>query len=52
MQQRQNGKKQKAPSERSFTKGLASSGYSENVADKIWKWYNPPELKGSKLKKQ
>jgi hypothetical protein len=52
MQQRQNGKKQDAPSERSLKCVLANSGYSENTADKIWKWYNPPELNGSKPKKQ
>jgi len=52
MQQRQNGKKQNAPSERWLKRVLANSGYSEDIADKIWKWYNPPELKGSKLKKQ
>jgi hypothetical protein len=52
MQQRQNGKKQDAPSEGSLKRVLANSGYSEEIADKIWKWYNPPELNGSKLKKQ
>jgi hypothetical protein len=52
MLQRQNGKKQKAPSERSLKKVLANSGYSEDIADKIWKWYNPSELNGSKLQKQ
>jgi hypothetical protein len=52
MQPRQNGKKQNAPSERSLKRVLASSGYSEDVADKIWKWYNPPEPNASKPKKQ
>jgi hypothetical protein len=52
MQPRQNGKKQNAPSERSLKRGLASIGYSEDVADKIRKWYNPPELNTSKPKKQ
>jgi len=52
MLQRQNGKKQNAPSERSLKKGLANSGYFEDITDKIWKWYNPPELNGGKLKKQ
>ena len=41
MQPRQNGKKQNAISERSLKRVLADSGYSEDVADKIWKWYNP-----------
>ena len=36
--------KQNAASELSLKSVLASSGYSENVANKIWKWYNPPEL--------
>ena len=52
MQRRQNGKKQKAPSERSLKRVLANSGYSEDTADKIWKWYNPPDLNGKKTKKQ
>jgi hypothetical protein len=52
MLQRKNGKKREAPSERSLKRVLANSGYSEDIADKIWKWYNPPELKGGKLKKQ
>lgn len=47
---RENGKKQNAPSERSLKKGLANSGYSEDITDKIWKWYNPPELNNCKLK--
>jgi hypothetical protein len=50
MQHRQNGKKQNAPSESSLKKSLASSGYSDDVADKIWKWYNPPELNGTSQK--
>ena len=48
MQQRQNGKKQDEPLEGSLKRVLASSGYSEDIADKIWKWYNPPELNESK----
>ena len=48
----QNGKKQDAPSEGSLKRVLANSGFSEDIADKIWKWYNPPELNGSNLKKQ
>jgi hypothetical protein len=47
-----NDKKQIALPEPSLKKVLANSGYSKDIADKIWKWYNPPELKGSKLKKQ
>lgn len=35
-----NGKKQCSPSERSFKKVLANSGYSEAIADKICKCYN------------
>jgi uncharacterized protein YifE (UPF0438 family) len=50
MQQRQNGKKHNAPSERSLMSVLANSGYPENVAEKIWKLYNPPELNANKLK--
>ena len=44
-------KKQDASSEGSVKRVLANSGYSKNIADKIWKWYNPPEIKGNKLKK-
>ncbi|MGA3290166.1 MAG: hypothetical protein ABSD42_08020 [Candidatus Bathyarchaeia archaeon] len=51
MQQRQNDKKQDTPSERSLMRVLANSGHSEDIADKIWKWYNPPEINGSKPKK-
>jgi hypothetical protein len=50
MQQRQNGKKQDAPSEGSLKRVLANSGFSEDIADKIWKWYNPPELSGTRRK--
>ena len=50
MQKRQNGKKQNAPSERLIKRVLANSGYSEDIADKIWKWYNPPELNGTSQK--
>jgi hypothetical protein len=38
MQQRQHGKK-------ALKELLANSGYSENVTDKVWKWYNPPKKK-------
>lgn len=41
MQQENNRGRQRATSERSFKKVLGCSGYSGNVADKIWKWYNP-----------
>jgi hypothetical protein len=51
MQPRQNGKNQHTPSERSLKRELADSGFSENVADKIWKWYNPPDDL-NKFKKQ
>jgi hypothetical protein len=51
MFQRQNGKKQYAPSERSFKRGLANCGYSESIADKIWKYYHLQQLNGNKLKK-
>jgi hypothetical protein len=42
--QRENSKKQNAPSVQSLKKTLANSGYSENIADKIWKYYNLQEL--------
>jgi len=51
MQRRKNGKKQDVPSEGSLKRVLANSRYSEDIADKIWKWYNPPELNYSKPKK-
>jgi hypothetical protein len=38
-------KKQRDPSELILKNDLNNSGYSENVADKIWKWYNPIETK-------
>ena len=50
--QRKNGKKQKTPSEHSLKRVLANSGYPEDIADKIWKWYNPPEINGTKSKKE
>ena len=28
-----------------FKETLANSGYSENISDKVWKWYNPPKKK-------
>ena len=51
MRQPQNDKKKYTPSERSLKKTLDNSGYSNEIADKIWKWYNPIELKSSNLKK-
>ena len=36
-------KKRKTPLERSFKEGLVATGYSDPVADRIWKWYNPLE---------
>lgn len=41
MLQRQSAKKLHAPSEGSLKRVLADSGYSEETAYKIWKWYNP-----------
>ena len=35
--------KRKMPSERSFKKGIVAAGYSDPIANRIWKWYNPPE---------
>jgi hypothetical protein len=43
-------KNHEVPSEGTLKKVLANSGYTEDTADKIWKWYNPPELNGSKPK--
>jgi hypothetical protein len=40
MKQGQKSKKE----EGTLKKMLVNSGYSENVTDKIWKWYNPPEI--------
>jgi hypothetical protein len=48
---RRNDKKQDTPSERSLKRVLSNSGFSEPVADKISKWYNPPELNDSEHKK-
>ena len=48
LRQQQNGKKKYATSERSLKKTLATSGYSKDVADKIWKWFNPPESRVAK----
>ena len=44
MSQRQNGKRQHTPSERSFKKVLANFGYSEIIANKILKVYNLQKL--------
>jgi hypothetical protein len=43
MQQWRNSRKQNSPSELLLKEVLANAGYSENIADNIWKWYNPPE---------
>lgn len=45
MRQKTKGKPNIAPSERSFKRGLATSGISKNVSNKVWEWYNPPEIK-------
>ena len=50
--QRKQAKKQKTPSEHLLKRVLANSGYPEDIADKIWKWYNPPEVNGTKSKKK
>lgn len=44
MRQKTKGKQNIAPSERSFKSVLANSGLSKNVSNKVWDWYNPPEL--------
>jgi hypothetical protein len=33
-------RKHNSPSEYSFKKILADFGYSTDIADRIWKWYN------------
>jgi hypothetical protein len=50
MNQRQNGKKQNTPLERSFKRVLANSGYSDTLAEKIWEVYNLQEPNGNKPK--
>jgi hypothetical protein len=40
MQKHLRNKKPNALSQTSFKKKLSKSGYSENAADKIWKWYS------------
>ncbi|HKM59664.1 MAG TPA: hypothetical protein VJY36_02205 [Candidatus Bathyarchaeia archaeon] len=47
MQPQQSNKKPKQPSQRSFKTSLAKSGYSEDAADKIWKWYSTRIVKRS-----
>jgi hypothetical protein len=49
MSQRQNSKKQYASSESVFKKVLANSGYSETIADKIWKVYDLQETKKNSI---
>jgi hypothetical protein len=48
--QLQNDKKQNTPSEQSLKTDLVKSGYSEDIMDKIWKWYNPAKSKTSSIK--
>jgi cytochrome c553 len=48
--QLQNDKKHNTPSEQSLKMDLVKSGYSEDIMDKIWKWYNPAESKNSSIK--
>ena len=43
MQQKQNGKNEEAPEDCTLKKDLANSGFSEDVTEKIWKWYHPSE---------
>jgi len=45
MRQKTKGKQNIMLSERSFKRDLANSGLSKNVSNKVWEWYNPPELK-------
>jgi len=46
----QNDNKQIAAAKPPLKRVLADFGYSEDITEKIWRWYNPPELKGSKPK--
>ncbi|HUK84492.1 MAG TPA: hypothetical protein VLU95_01380 [Candidatus Acidoferrum sp.] len=43
MVQQHSGGKLKAPSQRYFKKNLTNSGYTDNLANKVWEWYNPTE---------
>lgn len=43
MVRRHSGGKSKAPSQRFFMKNLTDSGYTDDLANKVWEWYNPPE---------
>jgi hypothetical protein len=52
VQQKQNCKNEDALVSRTLEKVLVNSGFSENMAKKILKLYNPPELNESKSKKQ
>jgi hypothetical protein len=40
MQQENNRNRQRTPSELDLKRVLGYFGYSENVAKKIWEWYN------------
>lgn len=50
MVQRKIAKEQYTPSERSFKRDLANSGYSKDLADKIWKCYNMQEINSNTKK--
>jgi hypothetical protein len=39
---RKYAKSKKPLPETSLKKTLSNFGYSDSIADKIWKWYNPP----------
>jgi hypothetical protein len=52
LMQQENRIEQNIPSEPSIKRVLANSGYSETIADKILKLYNPPEIDYSKFKKE
>lgn len=43
-----NNKEEELPSECSLKRKLANSGYSKTIANKVWKWYNPPEIDNAK----
>jgi hypothetical protein len=52
MQRQRDNKKPKAPSQLSFKRRLANSGYSEDAADKIWKWYSARMEKHSEVSRK
>jgi hypothetical protein len=45
MPKHQNGRMQNIPSKRLFKKALVHSGYSEEVTDEVWEYYNPLETR-------